>query len=185
MRLGAPAPGAPLVIGLGGNVGGEAAVLERFRRAREALGALGELRAAPLYRTAAITWPSPPGSPARSGPAQPAFLNTAVRLRIADLTPGELIATVLELERLLGRDRRGEPRWGPRTIDLDVLVWGDRVVRSRELEVPHPRLAERRFALAPLAALVGDDAVLPGSASTVGELLARVSAQSVESLDDW
>jgi len=162
----APGGGEPLVIGLGGNVGGEAAVLERFRRAREALGALGAVRAAPLYRARAI------------GPAQPAFLNTAVRLRIADLTPGELIATVLELERLLGRDRRGEARWGPRAIDLDVLVWGGRVLRAPELEVPHPRLAGRRFALEPLVALLGEAFEIPG-AGAAGALLARVRDQDV------
>ena len=163
------APAEPLVIGLGGNVGGEDAVLERFRRALEALAALGEPRAAPLYRTAAI------------GPAQPAYLNSAVRLRVADLTPGELIATVRELEALLGRDRRGEARWGPRTIDLDVLVWGGRVLRTPELEVPHPRLAERRFALAPLAALLGEAFEIPG-AGAAGALLARVRDQDVVEL---
>jgi 2-amino-4-hydroxy-6-hydroxymethyldihydropteridine diphosphokinase len=163
----------PLVIGLGGNVGGAAAILERFRRAREALGALGEVRAAPLYRTAPI------------GPAQPAFLNTAVRLRSADLSPAALLATVRELEHLLGRDRRGEARWGPRPIDLDVLVWGGRVLRSPELEVPHPRLAERRFALAPLAALLGDAFEIPG-AGAVGALLARVRDQDVvEQAPSW
>lgn len=164
----AGSPG-PLVIGLGGNVGGEAAIRERFRRAREALAVLGELRAAPLYRTAAI------------GPAQPAFLNTAVRLRVADLSPDELIATVRELEHLLGRDRRGEARWGPRTIDLDVLVWGGRVLRSPELDVPHPRLAGRRFALEPLVALLGDAFEIPG-AGAAGALLARVRDQDVVEL---
>jgi 2-amino-4-hydroxy-6-hydroxymethyldihydropteridine diphosphokinase len=165
----APARPDPLVIGLGGNVGGDDAILERFRRAREALGVLGELRAAPLYRSAAI------------GPAQPAFLNTAVRLRVAELSPAELLATVRELEHLLGRDRRGEARWGPRAIDLDVLVWGGRVLRSPELRVPHPRLAERRFALAPLAALLGDAFEIPG-AGAAGVLLARVRDQDVVEL---
>jgi 2-amino-4-hydroxy-6-hydroxymethyldihydropteridine diphosphokinase len=159
----------PLVIGLGGNVGGDDAILERFRRAREALGVLGEVRSAPLYRSAAI------------GPTQPVFLNTALRLAAADTTPAELIATVLELERLLGRDRRGEARWGPRPIDLDVLVWGGRVVRTPELEVPHPRLAGRRFAHAPLAALLGDAYEIPG-AGAAGALLARVRDQDVVEL---
>ena len=161
--------GEPLVIGLGGNVGGEAAIIERFRRAREALAVLGELRAAPLYRTGAI------------GPAQPDYLNTAVRLRVADLLPDELLATVRELEHLLGRDRRGEARWGPRPIDLDVLVWGGRVLRSPDLEVPHPRLAERRFALAPLVALLGEAFEIPG-AGAAGALLARVGDQAVTEL---
>jgi 2-amino-4-hydroxy-6-hydroxymethyldihydropteridine diphosphokinase len=171
----------PLVIGLGGNLGGEAAIRARFSRAREALGALGELRAAPLYRSAPITWPG------RVEPAQPPYLNTAVRLRAAELTPDELMATVRELEHLLGRDRRGEARWGPRAIDLDVLVWGDRVIRSPDLEVPHPRLAERRFALEPVAALLGEAFEIPG-AGPVGALLARVRDQGVVEIapaDAW
>lgn len=163
----------PVVVGLGGNVGGEAAIVERFRRAREALGVLGEIRAAPLYRSSAI------------GPAQSPYLNSAVRIRIADLEPAELIATVLELEALLGRDRRGEERWGPRPIDLDVLVWGARVVERPELEVPHPRLAERRFALEPLVALLGEDFVVPG-AGAAGALLRRVADQAVEQIaETW
>jgi 2-amino-4-hydroxy-6-hydroxymethyldihydropteridine diphosphokinase len=159
-------PDDALVIGLGGNVGGEAAVIERFRRAREALAQLGGLRSAPLYRTAPI------------GPEQPAFVNSAVRVRYADGTPGELIATVLELEALLGRDRSGEARGGPREIDLDVLLWGSRAFRTPELEVPHPRLFERRFALQPIADLFGEDIELAGT--TAGALLQRVSDQSVE-----
>ena len=161
-------PDDALVIGLGGNVGGEPAVIERFRRAREALAQLGDVRAAPLYRTAAI------------GPVQPAFVNTAVRVRYGDGTPAELIATVLEIERLLGRERLGEPRNGPRAIDLDVLLWGKRVVRTPELEVPHPRLFERRFALQPLADLFGDELALAGT--TVGALLRRVSGQTCEQI---
>lgn len=131
-----------IVVGLGGNVGDEAAIVERFVRAREALSQLGPVRSASLYRTAPI------------GPAQAPYLNTAVSVAIADIQPGELIATILEIELLLGRDRRAEARWGPRKIDLDVLLWDDRIIRSPELEVPHPRLFERRFALQPLSELV-------------------------------
>lgn len=176
MSTAASAALEPLVIGLGGNVGGEAAVVERFRRAREALGVIGDVRSAPLYRTAPV------------GPPQPAFLNSAVRLRIeagAALQPAELIATVLELERLLGRDRRVEARWGPRTLDLDVLVWGARTLQTPDLEVPHPRLAERRFALAPLVALLGEEFEVPG-AGPAGALLARTRGQDVEELaESW
>jgi 2-amino-4-hydroxy-6-hydroxymethyldihydropteridine diphosphokinase len=143
-----------LVIGFGGNVGSEEEIIERFRRAREALAELGPVRSAALYRTAAI------------GPAQQDFLNTAVAVRISDAIPGEVIATVLEIERLLGRDRRAEARWGPRKIDLDVLIWDDRVIRTPELEVPHPRLYARRFALQPLSELV---AVEPARLAAVAD----------------
>jgi 2-amino-4-hydroxy-6-hydroxymethyldihydropteridine diphosphokinase len=162
----------PVVIGVGGNVGTDAEIVERFRRAREALAVLGPVRSALLYRTAPV------------GPVeQPAFLNTAVSVRAADLQPSELIATVLEIERLLGRDRRQEMRWGPRPIDLDVLVWGSRTHRTPELEVPHPRLAERRFALAPLADLY-PELVIPGH-GPVASLLSRVADQPLELVGDW
>jgi 2-amino-4-hydroxy-6-hydroxymethyldihydropteridine diphosphokinase len=156
-----------VVIGLGGNLGGEPAILERFRRAREALVELGPVRSAPLYRTAAL------------GPAQPDFLNTALAVRIPDARPGELIATVLELEQLLGRDRLGEPRDGPRAIDLDVLLWGERVIAEPGLSVPHPRLAVRRFALEPVIALCGEDVAIP-NAGRAGSLHAAVRDQVVE-----
>lgn len=163
----------PVIIGLGGNIGDDAAIIERFSRARAALAELGAVRSAPLYRTAAL------------GPPQRSYLNTAVRLRIADAQPAELIATLLELELLLGRDRRAETRWGPRAIDLDVLVWGQRVIDSPSLTVPHPRLTERHFALAPLVALVGDDFEIPGSGAA-GALLDRVREQdAVEIMQSW
>ncbi|MBV8757108.1 MAG: 2-amino-4-hydroxy-6-hydroxymethyldihydropteridine diphosphokinase [Deltaproteobacteria bacterium] len=157
-----------VVVGLGGNVGD---VLGAFRRAREAFAEIGHVTSAPVYRTAAI------------GPAQPPYLNSALRVRWPDVTAGELIATVLEIEHLLGRDRRGEARWGPRTIDLDVLVWGPRVVREPGLEVPHPRLAERRFAIVPLIALVGSDFVVPGTHDMLGALEQRVHAQQLDEIN--
>jgi len=154
----------PLVIGVGGNVGSDAEIIARFDRARAALGALGPTRSAQLYRTAPI------------GPDQPWFLNTAVHLVLADAQPAELIASVQEIESLLGRRRHAEARWGPRTIDLDVLVWGQRVLRTPELEIPHPRLAERRFALLPLIDLLGEDFVIAGH-GPAGALLHRAADQ--------
>lgn len=163
-------PADALVVGIGGNLGDEQAIRERFVRAREALAQLGDLRSARLYRTAAV------------GPAQPPFLNTAVHVRIPDATPDELLHTVLEIERLLGRDRRGESRWGPRTIDLDLLVWGTREIHMPELDVPHPRIAERRFVLRPLIDLFGDDLVLPRATEPLGALERRVAAQALDEI---
>jgi 2-amino-4-hydroxy-6-hydroxymethyldihydropteridine diphosphokinase len=82
---------------------------------------------------------------------QPTFVNGAVALDTT-LRPRELLDTLLRVERELGRVRDGE-RWGPRTIDLDLLVYGDEVVDEPGLRVPHPRVHERRFALEPLAEL--------------------------------
>ncbi len=162
-----------LVVGIGGNIGADGAIVARFGRAREALAQLGAVKSAPLYRTAAI------------GPAQAAFLNSAALVRVSDATPGELIATLLEIERLLGRQRSNETRWGPRSIDLDILVWGERVIRTPELDVPHPRLAGRRFALRPLIALLGDVAI-PGTDQTAAVLDRALREQTIEEIaETW
>jgi 2-amino-4-hydroxy-6-hydroxymethyldihydropteridine diphosphokinase len=89
---------------------------------------------------------------------QPRFLNGVVALE-TDLSARELLDRLLEIERELGRERR--ERWGPRTIDLDLLVYGEETVDEAGLTVPHPRLHERRFALEPLAELA-PDALIPG-----------------------
>lgn len=83
---------------------------------------------------------------------QPRFLNGAAELRTT-LSARELLERLLAIERALGRVRGEGPRFGPRPIDLDLLLHGDELVRQEGLEVPHPRLHERRFALEPLAEL--------------------------------
>jgi len=101
---------------------------------------------------------------------QPRFLNAAVAIE-TELSPEELLAVLLEVERELGRTREG-PRFGPRTIDLDLLLVDGVTLDEPGLTVPHPRLHERAFALAPLAEL--DPALeIPGKGS-VGQLLARI-----------
>jgi 2-amino-4-hydroxy-6-hydroxymethyldihydropteridine diphosphokinase len=83
---------------------------------------------------------------------QPNFLNGAAQLETA-LPPRELLERLLAIESRLGRVRGDGPRFGPRTIDLDLLLYGDETIDEPGLTVPHPRLAERRFALEPLAEL--------------------------------
>ena len=83
---------------------------------------------------------------------QPRFLNGAAALE-TELPPRELLQGLLEIERRLGRVRGEGPRFGPRTIDLDLLLYGDEILEEPGLVVPHPRLHERRFALEPLAEL--------------------------------
>ena len=100
---------------------------------------------------------------------QPRFLNGAAELRTM-LTARELLERMLAIERSLGRVRGEGPRFGPRPIDLDLLLYGDEVIDEPGLQVPHPRLHERRFALEPLAEL--DPALeIPGR-GTVQALLA-------------
>jgi 2-amino-4-hydroxy-6-hydroxymethyldihydropteridine diphosphokinase len=84
-------------------------------------------------------------------PDQPWFLNAAAELE-TELAPRELLERLLEIERGLGRTRNG-PRYGPRMVDLDLLLYGDLVVAEPGLTVPHPRLAERLFVLEPLLEL--------------------------------
>lgn len=164
-----------LVLGLGGNLGGEEVLVGRFRAVAQAVARWGQVVASPVFRTAAL------------GPPQPEYLNAALRVTLAEPAwqPGELISSVLELEALAGRVRHAQDRWGPRAIDLDVLVWGPRVARwpgPPVLEVPHPRLSQRRFALAPLAEVVDEDVELPGTGRSLAQWLrvAEVANQAVE-----
>ena len=83
---------------------------------------------------------------------QPRFLNAAVELETA-LSARALLGALLELERAFGRDRSAGPAMGPRTLDLDLLLYGDETIDEPLLTVPHPRLHERRFVLEPLAEL--------------------------------
>jgi len=143
-------------------------VRETLRSALDRLAArLGPLAVAPLYRTAPVS-PVP----------QPEYLNTAAAGRTA-VPPAEALALARELERAAGRDPDRPPgrgpaeRWGPRPLDVDLLVWGDVVSPDPELTLPHPRLRERGFVLVPLAD-VAPDLPVPPDGATVAELLARL-----------
>ena len=128
-------------IGLGANLGDREGNL---RAALEHLRGLGPLRVSSFRATEPV-----------GGIDQPPFLNAAAELE-TDLPPRELLARLLEIERDLGRERAEETRWGPRPIDLDLLVYGDETIDEVGLTVPHPRLPERRFALEPLHELAPD-----------------------------
>ena len=125
-------------LGLGSNLGDR---LANLQRALALLSRLGRVEAvSSLYETA------PVGGP----PGQAPYYNAVCRL-VTELPPRELLRALKEIERELGR--RPGPRWGPRPVDLDILLYDDRVVREAGLEVPHPRLGERAFVLVPLAEL--------------------------------
>jgi 2-amino-4-hydroxy-6-hydroxymethyldihydropteridine diphosphokinase len=140
---------------------------------RALAAALGPVAVAPLYR-------SLPRSVRNLDP-QPPYLNT-VLLAAADRPPEDLLALGKALERAAGR-RRG-PRHGPRPLDVDLLLWGDRVSSAPELTLPHPSLADRRFVLAPLADLAPDLPV-PPAGETVAALLARVGQEGEVERIGW
>jgi 2-amino-4-hydroxy-6-hydroxymethyldihydropteridine diphosphokinase len=128
-------------VGLGSNLGDPQ---EQIRRAVELLAAEDGLE---VVAVSALRETDPVGYE-----DQPRFLNGAAELRTS-LSARELLERLLGIERRLGRIRGEGPRFGPRTIDLDLLLHGDEVVAEPGLVVPHPRLHERRFALEPLAEL--------------------------------
>jgi 2-amino-4-hydroxy-6-hydroxymethyldihydropteridine diphosphokinase len=105
---------------------------------------------------------------------QPAFLNAVAEVE-TDLAPRLFLGRLLDVEAGLGRERSG-PRWGPRTIDLDLLLYGDLAVDEPGLTVPHPRLTERLFVLEPLAELAASRKI-PGN-GTVSEALAGLQSRS-------
>ena len=157
-------------IGLGGNLGDVATTL---RAALEALGALPGtrlLRASRLYRT-----------PAWGKTEQPDFINAAALLETR-LPARELLDGLLAIEREFGRTRAvdGNDRWGARTLDLDLLLYGDAEIDEPGLHVPHPHLHERAFALLPLVE-VAPDATIPGH-GPARDALAAMATDDIEAL---
>jgi len=146
------------------------------RAVRALADALGPVAVAPLYR-------SVPRSDLHLAP-QPPFLNTVV-LAETDREPEDLLALAKALERAAGRRRPPQgPRHGPRPLDVDLLLWGDRVSAAPELTLPHPGLAARRFVLAPLADLAPGLRV-PPAGETVAALLARVGQEGEVERIGW
>jgi 2-amino-4-hydroxy-6-hydroxymethyldihydropteridine diphosphokinase len=135
-------------VGLGGNLGDRSAML------RAALEQLAAEPGVTLVAVSTVRETEPVGLL-----DQPSFLNAAAALD-TELSPRELLERLLGIERRLGRTREG-PRFGPRTIDLDLLLYGDEEIAEPGLQVPHPRLHERLFALEPLFEL-DSRLVVPG-----------------------
>jgi 2-amino-4-hydroxy-6-hydroxymethyldihydropteridine diphosphokinase len=156
------------LIGLGGNLGDAAATLRHAFKDLDALANTRLLRASKLYRSRA--W---------GRIDQPDFIN-AVAMIETGLGARELLDAMLEIEHHAGRERHADERWGPRTLDLDLLLYGDAVIDEPGLHVPHPHLHERSFALVPLVE-IAPDAMIPGIGSA-RSALAAMEPSGIEAL---
>ena len=147
-------------LGLGANVGDALQTLSAAVFSLDDVDGVAVDEASGVYRT--VPWPGP--SDPRHVP-QDDYLNLVVRA-VTSLEPLALLDEVQLIEEAFGRDRRAEVRWGPRPLDIDVLLFGDRVIDDPRLEVPHPRLGERGFVLVPLLEVAPGGALPDGTRIT-------------------
>lgn len=149
-------------IALGSNLGDRAEFLYRARQLLSEF--ITEMRCSHLYET-------PPWGVLE----QPLFLNQVLRGNTT-LPPLKLLDSLKHIEKHLGR--KDTLRFGPRVIDLDILLYGERVIRSARLQVPHPRMLERAFVMLPLAEL-SPDLIIPGSGKSVSEVLSSLDTTGI------
>lgn len=158
---------ADALIALGGNIGD---VRDTFRNALATLCNGTDVRLigrSPSYLT-------PPWGDVNQAP----FVNCCAAIETT-LNPRELLTRVQEIERTFGRDRTKERRWGPRTLDIDIIAYDDVVVNDPDLTLPHPRVFERAFVLVPLADIAADRVI---AGMRVKDALARIDATGIERL---
>lgn len=161
---------AIVFVGLGSNLGDSATIMQA------AFAALGRMPGTRVVTTSALY-----RTPAWGMTQQPDFLNAVAMLR-SELPPQALLASLLEIEREAGRVRLedGSDRWGPRTLDLDLLLYDDQTVDEPGLSVPHPHLHERAFALLPLLE-IAPDVSIPGIGAAA-DSLARLAYGDIQAL---
>jgi 2-amino-4-hydroxy-6-hydroxymethyldihydropteridine diphosphokinase len=158
---------AEALLGLGGNVGDVRAMLN------EAIALFADGTEVRLLARSA-DYSTPPWGVTD----QPAFVNLAIKVETA-LSPRDLLTRALNVERALDRDRTREQRWGPRTVDIDLLAYDDVMLSEPSLTLPHPRLFERAFVLVPLAEIAADRLI---AGTRVRDALARLDASGIAQL---
>jgi 2-amino-4-hydroxy-6-hydroxymethyldihydropteridine diphosphokinase len=160
---------ASVLIALGGNVGDVRATFEK------AIAAVcGMSQAALLVRS------SDYATPPWGDEDQPRFINACIEIDTA-LDPHALLFVLHKVEKKFGRDRAKEQRWGPRTLDLDLIAYDDVSIDKVELTLPHPRLFERAFVLVPLAEIAPDRLI---RGRRIKDALADLSVEGIERLPD-
>jgi 2-amino-4-hydroxy-6-hydroxymethyldihydropteridine diphosphokinase len=164
-----PEPLQQVAIALGSNLGESRTTLDEALEALDRHEGVRVIRRSSWYRSAPI------------GPVQPDYVNGCALLEVA-LAPEALLDVLQATENLFGRVRA--ERWGPRTLDLDLILYGLQRIATERLEVPHPRMAERAFVLLPLAEIAAEW-IDPVSGRPVGELAAALSDHGgVERLEE-
>ncbi len=148
--------GVFVLIGIGSNVGDRAGNIRTPLELLARLATLSHIRSASVYETEPVGFKN-----------QPWFLNTVVAGN-TELTISELLVQCKEIEKTIGRQKR--PRWHEREIDLDILIYGDFQLASEEINVPHPRMTERRFVLVP-ASEIAPNSIHPATRKTIAQLL--------------
>lgn len=152
-------------IALGSNVGDRAGLLRAALRLLDEHPAIEVRRVSAVYETAPVGFTD-----------QPAFLNMAAALGTS-LDPLQLLRAMLDMESKLGRTR--DIRWGPRTIDLDLLLYEEVVLEEEELTLPHPRMMERAFVLVPLADVLDKGHALHGQATDIAQRALRDRGEGI------
>jgi 2-amino-4-hydroxy-6-hydroxymethyldihydropteridine diphosphokinase len=153
-----------VAIALGSNVGDSATILKSALDMLDGTPGIALEAKSHYYRTVAV------------GPPQPDVLN-ACALLSTTLEPQELLTTLLQIEARFGRVR--QERWGPRSLDLDLLLFDDQILQQPNLQIPHPRMNQRAFVLVPLAEIAADW-VEPVSGKAIAELLQQVDCSGVK-----
>ncbi|MGH8105257.1 MAG: 2-amino-4-hydroxy-6-hydroxymethyldihydropteridine diphosphokinase [Arenimonas sp.] len=156
-------------VGLGGNLGEVRETLD------EALFALDEIPQTTLRRQSSFYQ-----TPAWGNTEQDDFINCVAELQTR-LSPQILLLKLLEIEERFGRVRQKEERWQPRTLDLDILLFGNDVINEADLHIPHPHMHERAFVLVPLAELVSE-LEIPGQ-SSLKDCLAKLDISGIQVLE--